>query len=225
RRMRGQGPRQWALFDPDSDAADRAQLRLAAAVPGALEIGQLHVTYQPVFTLEDHRLVSIEAALSWAHPQLGELSHDQCVRAAERPGVVHDLGQWLLRSAADQAVAWRQYLANTPVPMVVNLAASQAQDPDLVARLRSVLEETGLRPIELELRAPVAALRTITGELAGEGGGQALDNLRVLAELGVRAGLHDFSGGIGALCCLAELPIRVVRTAQGAPHQIANGPS
>jgi len=225
RRMRGQGPRQWALFDPTTDATDRAQLRLAAALPGALEFGQLHVTYQPVLTLEDHQLVAIEAALSWAHPQLGELSHDQCVRAAERTGVVHDLGQWLLRTAADQAVTWRHRITHTPIPIVINLTASQAQDPDLVARIRSVLEQTGLQPPELELRAPVAALRTITGELAGEGGGQALDNFRVFTELGVRAGLHDFSGGIGALGCLAELPIRVVRTAPPPAHQITNGHS
>jgi len=226
RRMRGQGPRQWALYDPTTDAVDRAQLRLAAALPGALEFGQLQVTYQPVFTFDDHQLVAIEAALSWAHPQLGALSHDQCIRAAEHTGVVHELGQWLLRTAADQAVAWRERIGSRDIPMVVNLAASQAQDPDLVARLRSVLEETDVKPQELELRAPVAALRTITGDLAGEGGGQALDNLRVLTELGMRAGLHDFSGGIGALSCLAELPIGVVRTAPpAAPQQTADGAS
>jgi predicted signal transduction protein with EAL and GGDEF domain len=183
RRMRGQGPRQWVLYDPSTDAIDRAQLRLAAALPGALEIGQLQVSYQPVFTFDDHQLVAIEAALSWAHPHLGELSHDQCIRAAERTGVVHELGEWLLRTAADQAVAWRQRIHSRDIPMVVNLAASQAQDPDLVARLHTVLDQTGVQPTELELRAPVAALRTITGDLAGEGGEQALDNLRVLTDL------------------------------------------
>jgi diguanylate cyclase (GGDEF)-like protein/PAS domain S-box-containing protein len=224
-RMRGQGPRQWALYDPSTDAVDRAQLRLAATLPGALETGQLQVSYQPVFTFDDHQLVAIEAALSWAHPHLGELSHKKCIRAAERTGVVHELGEWLLRTAAGQAVAWRQRIGTRDIPMVVNLAVSQAQDPDLVARLRTVLEQTGVQPTEVELHAPVAALRTITGDLAGEGGGQALDNLRVLTELGLRTGLHDFSGGIGALCCLAELPIRVVRTTPPAPHQIAEGPS
>jgi EAL domain-containing protein (putative c-di-GMP-specific phosphodiesterase class I) len=44
-------------------------------------------------------LVAIEAGLSWEHPQLGVLSNEHCVQAAERTGAVHDIGQWLLRTA------------------------------------------------------------------------------------------------------------------------------
>ncbi|MDQ4105043.1 MAG: diguanylate cyclase, partial [Actinomycetota bacterium] len=107
RRIRGRGARQWTSFDPHIDVADRAKLRLAAAMPGALEIGELQVTYQPVMTLETQRLVGIEAALSWQHPQLGVLSDEQCKQAAERTGVVHAVGEWLLRTAAEQAMSWR----------------------------------------------------------------------------------------------------------------------
>jgi PAS domain S-box-containing protein/diguanylate cyclase (GGDEF)-like protein len=225
RRMHGRGNRQWTLFDPDNDAADRAELRLAAAMPGALETGELQVTYQPVVTLDGERLVSVEAALSWQHPQRGVLFHDQCVQAAEQTGIVHDVGQWLLRTAAEQAMAWRQRIGGSVPPVVVNLMPSQAKDPDLVARVRAVLDETGLTPAELELRAPTAAIRTVTGELAGVGGGQAEDNLQVLTELGIRVGLYDFGGGIGALRCLADLSVCVVRVAQPISEQVADDPS
>src|SRR5436305_4522991 len=46
-RIRGRGKRQWALFDPHIDAVERAELQLAAAMSGALETGELTVTYQP----------------------------------------------------------------------------------------------------------------------------------------------------------------------------------
>ncbi|MDQ4010764.1 MAG: EAL domain-containing protein [Actinomycetota bacterium] len=225
RRLRGRGKRQWTLFDPDIDAADRAELRLAAAMPGALETGELCVTYQPVVTLDCRRLVGIEAALCWQHPQLGMLSNEQCVQAAERTGVVHEVGQWLLRAAADQAISWQQRSGGGVPPVVVNLTPSQAQDPDLVARVRTVLDQTGLAPAELELRAPVAAIRAVSGELAGEGGAHAEDNLRVLADLGVRAGLYDFGGGIGGLRCLADLSVCAVRIAQPVSQQVAADPS
>lgn len=224
RRLRGRGQRQWDLFDPDIDAAERAELRLAAAMPGALETGELHVIYQPVVTLGGRTLVGIEAALSWAHPQLGALSNEQCVQAAERTGVAHAVGQWLLRTAAEQAVAWRRR-SGGGVPVVVNLMPSQAQDPDLVARVRAVLAQTGLAPAQLELRAPVAAIRTTSGDLAGEGGGHAEDNLRVLAELGVRTGLDDFGGGMGGLRCLADLSVCAVRIAPPISQQVAADPS
>lgn len=225
RRVRGFGTRQWALYDPGLDSSDRSAFRLAAGLPGALGTGELQTTYQPVVTLDDQRLVGVEAAVCWEHPHLGLLPHDQCVRAAEQTGAVHELGQWLLRTAAQQAVCWRESLRGELPPVVINLTPSQVRDPDLVKKVRAVLNETGMEPPALELRAPAAAIRIVTGELAGEGGGQAEDNLRVLAEIGVRAGLYDFGGGIGCLRCLADLPIRTVRIAEPISQQVAADPS
>lgn len=225
RRVRGLGTRQWALYDLDLDGTDRIALRLAANLPGALETGQLQMTYQPVVALKDQRLVGIEAGVCWAHPQSGLLSHEQCVHAAEYTGAVHELGAWLLRTAAEQAVCWRENIRGDLPPVVVNLAPSQVRDPDLVGKVRAVLHETGVPPAALELRAPPAVIRTVTGELAGEGGGHAEDNLRVLAELGVRVGLYDFGGGVGGLRCLADLPIRTVRITQPIAQRVAADPS
>jgi PAS domain S-box-containing protein/diguanylate cyclase (GGDEF)-like protein len=225
RRIHGHNKRQWALFDPDQDSAYQGKLHLAAAMPGALETGQLLATYQPVVTLADHRVMGIEAALIWEHPQLGVLTDDQCRQAAERTGVVHEVGEWLLHTAAQQAMSWRQRFGDTVPPVVVNLMPSQAQDPDLVAKIRSVLAETGLPSAQLEIRAPVSAIRDVDGELADDGGAQAEDNLRVLTELGVRAGLYDFGGGIGGLRCVAELPVCTVRIAAPISRQVAEDPS
>ena len=225
RRMRGAGKRQWTLFDADVDAAERAELRLAATMPGAWETGELRVTYQPVVTLHGEQLVGIEAALSWQHPELGVLSHAQCVQAAEQTAAVHDVGQWLLRTAAEQAISWRQRSNASVPPVAMNLTPSQAQHPDLVPRVTAALDETGLAPAELELRAPAAAIRTVSGELAGMGGARAEENMRELAKLGVRAGLHDFGGGIGALRCVADLGVCVVRIAQPISDQVAADPS
>jgi EAL domain-containing protein (putative c-di-GMP-specific phosphodiesterase class I) len=216
---------QWAVFDPDVDAADQARLHLAAELPGALETGQLQAIYQPVVRLSDQGVVGIEAMLSWRHPELGLLTDEQCTQAAERTGAVHDVGQWLLLTAAQQAVSWRQHLGDRMPPVVINLMASQAQDPDLVAKIRSVLTETGLPPAQLELRAPVAAIRADDGTLAGDSGAQVEDNLRVLAELGLRIGLYDFAGGIGGLHCVADLPVCTVRIAAPISKQVAEDPS
>jgi PAS domain S-box-containing protein/diguanylate cyclase (GGDEF)-like protein len=225
RRIRGHHKRQWALFDPDHDSAYQAKLRLAAAMPGALETGQLLATYQPVIRLADHRVMGVEAALTWEHPQFGVLTDDQCRQAAERTGVVHEVGQWLLHIAAEQAMSWRQRIGDTVPPVAVNLMPSQAQDPDLVAKIRAVLAETGLPSGQLEIRAPVSAIRNVDGELADDGGAQAEDNLRVLTELGVRAGLYDFGGGIGGLRCVADLPVCTVRIAAPISRQVADDPS
>jgi PAS domain S-box-containing protein/diguanylate cyclase (GGDEF)-like protein len=225
RRLHGRGKRQWALTDPNLNAAEHAKLLLAAAMPDALEIGQLHVTYQPVVTLAGHRLMGIEASLSWQHPELGVLSHDECVQAAERTGIASDVGHWFLHTAAEQLVRWRQSVGDRVPPLVINLMPSQAEDPDLVATIIAVLTKTALPAAQLEIRSPVAAIRTVAGALAGVSGEQAEDNLRVLTELGVRGGLYDFAGGIGGLRCMAELPISTVRIAPSISRQVAEDPS
>jgi EAL domain-containing protein (putative c-di-GMP-specific phosphodiesterase class I) len=178
-----------------------------------------------VVTLADHRLMGIEALLNWQHPELGVLSNDQCVQAAERTGVVHEVGQWLLRTAAEQALAWRRRVGEGVPPVVVNLMPSQAPDPDLVAKIKMILAETGLPSNQLEIRTPAGAIRTVAGELAGSAGAQAEDNVRMLAELGLRTGLYDFGGGIGELRCVADLAICTVRIAKPISQQVADDPS
>ena len=224
RRSRGSSGPQWTMFDADIDAADRAELRLAAAMYGALDNGELGVGYQPVVALDSGRMTGLEAVLSWQHPQLGALSHERCMQLAERTGVVRPVGQWLLRTAADQARLWREQLGDELPPIVLNLTHYQAQDPDLLVQVRAVLTELGLRPNTLELRVPVSALCMVNGAQSGAAGGEAEDNLRVLADLGVRMALHDFGAGIGGLGCLAELPVHAVRIAQPMGRQVAGDP-
>jgi diguanylate cyclase (GGDEF)-like protein len=232
-RVRGRAKRQWALFDADIDAAERVEFQLAAQLPAALANGELRVQYQPVVSLDTGWPVAVQALLSWGHPQHGPLSAERCAHVAEQTGAGYAVGRWLLRTAAEQAVSWQRD-ASHPVqprgagpvpPVVVNLTPRQAQDPDLVATVRAVLVQTGLAPAGLELRVPVGAIRTVPGLLAGEGGEQAEDNLKVLTELGVPAGLCDFGGGIGGLRCLAELPVGAVQVAQPVSRQVADDPS
>ncbi len=223
-RLQGKGRRQWAPFDPDLDAVTRADLKLAAAMPGALENGELRVEYEPVVTLDDGRMVGVGVSLSWQHPELGVLAHERCMQIAEQTGAIHEVGRWLLHTAADQAVSWRQWTGGW-LPVLVTLTPFQAQDPDLVAGVGQALRKTGLPASELELWVPDTAMRTVTGQPAGEGGEQAEDNLRVLAELGVRAGLHDFGGGVGALRCMSELPVHRVRVARPVAAQVEDDPS
>ncbi len=68
--------------------------------------------------------------------------------------------------------------------MAVDLTSSQAQDPNLVAKVGTVLARSDLQPTDLELRMPLPVIRTVTGAPIGVAGAEAEDNLRVLAEIG-----------------------------------------
>ncbi|PZS12113.1 MAG: hypothetical protein DLM60_23100 [Pseudonocardiales bacterium] len=109
----------------------RLPLRRADGETGSVYLAGSVAARRRAGAPDGERLVGIEAALSWQHPQPGVLSHAQCEQAAERTGV-HDVGQWLLRTAAAQTTSWWQRSPASVPPMVVNLTSSQAQHPELV---------------------------------------------------------------------------------------------
>jgi diguanylate cyclase (GGDEF)-like protein len=208
------GKRRWGPLDPDRDAVHRVRCRLAAAMPGALETGEIILDYQPLAQLTDGKVVAIEALLRWDHPHSGPLPHYECLELAALAGLEVPLGHWLLRSACEQLASWRQR-SGEPTLLHVDLTPQQSQDPDLVAGVRCALEHAGLPAESLQLGMTVLALGADTGE--------AEDNLRVLTDMGVAIALLGFSG-IGDVAYLEDLPVRTAEIAHRVVQRVAQPP-
>ncbi|WP_410674048.1 putative bifunctional diguanylate cyclase/phosphodiesterase [Amycolatopsis sp. cmx-4-68] len=187
---------QWGLFDRELDRRDRHDFGLAAAMAGAWETGEIEVGYRALVSAADRSARGVEARLRWTHPAEGVLPHETCVRLAAETGLALPLGTWLLRTAAERLAA-----AGVEEPLTVELTPAQAADPELVREIREVLASTGLAPDRLRPGFPAAALRADPAD--------AGDNLKVLAEIGVPAEIHDFA----EVTCLTEFPARAVRVA------------
>ncbi|GAA0210562.1 diguanylate cyclase [Saccharothrix mutabilis subsp. mutabilis] len=205
RRAKGNGRRQWELADPAQDTRDRRTFSLAATMAGAWELGELAVRYQPLVRLADERVVAGEALLRWDHPRLGVVPHGQCLALAEDTGLVVPLGTWLLRAACAQAAEWS-------APVRVSLTARQAADPELVGSVREALRDTGLAAGSLWLGAPAEVV------LAD---GEAADNLRILADMGVAVEVDGFTAAPADLVAVAGFPARAVRVCRPLTDQPA----
>ena len=195
------GKRQWALFDPERAPDERIDAKLAAVVPGALEMGGFDVTFRPIIALGSRRVAALWAQLGWRTEERGPLDHAQCLELAERSGVTLSLRDWLLRTAWEHAHVWHS--AGYRPNVVVDLSAHQTQDPDLVATVRSILGAGELDPQHLWLSLPVEAL-------AGQHE-ETRENVGVLGELGVSIALHGFHGSPVELRHLRDLPVSAVR--------------
>lgn len=201
RKAESTGKRQWALFDPQRAPDERIDAKLAAVVPGALEMGGLDVTFRPIIALGSRRVAALWAQLGWRTDERGPLDHAQCLELAERSGVTLSLRDWLLRTAWEHAHVWHS--AGYRPNVVVDLSAHQTQDPDLVATVRRVLDAGELDPQHLWLSLPVEAL---TGQHE-----ETRENVGVLGELGVSIALHGFRGSPVELRNLRDLPVSAVR--------------
>ncbi|GLZ33900.1 signal transduction protein [Lentzea sp. NBRC 105346] len=200
REAKARGKRQWALYDAHADALRRDHHSLAAAMPGAVESGELEIAYEPVLNLATRSPLGLHARLRW-----GTLHHAQTLALAEETGLSLPIGQWLLREAC-------RYAAEHPdAPMLhVTLSALQSRDEDLVGHVKRTLDETGLPPSRLRVALNIGSV------VAGD------DNVQVLADSGIATGLDGFRGGYDHLELLAELPVRavLVRAPVPAPDSV-----
>lgn len=209
------GKRQWGLFDPHRDADHRARCRLAAAMPGAWQSGEISLHYQPLVRLADSTIVGIQALLRWDHPCNGPLSHQECLELAARTGLMPPLGRWMVGSACEQLALWRQRFGAVTPLLHVDITPPQSHDPGLGGFVRGVLEQTGLAADRLQLGIPVSALD------AGPGEGD--DNVGALADMGVAIALLGLSG-VADVAHLEDLPVRTVEIASPVVQRVAKRP-
>jgi len=174
-----------------------AQLRLRAALRGAVGRGEMHVAYQPIVNLDSGAPVGYEALARWNSPELGSVSPVDFIPAAERTGEIVTIGEWVLRTACSQLAQWRSDGAELSIS--VNLASLQLELPNLKDVVESALAEH-------DLPASALVLEITEGVLIGAGALQA-HNLQAIRELGVRISLDDFGTGYCALGYLKRFPI------------------
>jgi len=205
------GRDRWALFDAERSAHQQLRYALTGRLPAALEAGELTVEYQPIVALPRAGAArapagvrGAEALLRWHHPELGTLSPNTFVPAAEQTGLIVPLGRWVLRQACTQAAQWQQRLADPPF-VSVNLSARQCADPGLLEDVTQALDETGLRPDGLQLElTETAVMQACTPPRV---------ILQALADLGVRVAIDDFGIGYSNLAQLRHLPLHGLKLA------------
>src|SRR5438046_4209669 len=120
------------------------QHTLETALRGALSNGTLRLHYQPVVRITDRAIVGAEALLRWSDPEHGSIPPTVFIPLAEESGLIHALGEWVLKTAAAQCVAWRK--AGLPLTISVNLSAKQFYRDDLSQRITEIVRAEGWEP-------------------------------------------------------------------------------
>jgi diguanylate cyclase (GGDEF)-like protein len=180
------------------------RLELRSELQRALDEEQFYLDYQPIFLLEDHRPVGVEALVRWRHPTRGRLGPDQFIALTEETGLIVALGRWVLERAAAQAYEWRRALPPAePFYVSVNVAIRQLQEPDFPQAVADVLERTGLEPGSLVLE--------ITEGMLADDRDAIVRQLTLLKQLGLRIAVDDFGTGYSSLSHLQQFPIDILK--------------
>jgi EAL domain-containing protein (putative c-di-GMP-specific phosphodiesterase class I) len=140
------------------------------------------------------------------------LSPSEFIELAEITGLIIPIGDWVLRTACEEAKQWRRATGG-PLSVSVNLSARQFQQANLAEDIHKVLEETGLDPRLLDLE--------ITEGSAMKNPENTIRTLQALKRLGVSVAIDDFGIGYSSLNYLKRFPIDIIKLDQSFVHDMA----
>ncbi|NNG21668.1 putative bifunctional diguanylate cyclase/phosphodiesterase [Telluria aromaticivorans] len=185
-------------FAPEQRTDQGRRLTLESHLRRALAQDELFVQYQPQVDLRSGQLSGFEALVRWRHPEFGTIGPDEFIPIAEETGLIVPIGEWVLRTAVTQLVAWRE--EGLPlVPMAVNLSARQFLQSDVLGTIRRLLEETGMAAESLELE--------LTESVSMADPARSIVVMQGLGDLGLSLSIDDFGTGYSSFTYLKRLPI------------------
>ncbi len=178
------------------------QHRLSDRLEQGLEAGELTLYYQPQVSAASGRVENLEALLRW-FPREGEpVSPAEFIPLAERSGLIHRLGDWVMEEACRQRAVWRE--AGLPLERIdINFSGSQMNRADLFERLDTCLERHGLGPRDIGIE--------LTENVLIEADERVLGGLRRLYHRGFRIAIDDFGTGYSSLSYLKRFPVTALK--------------
>ncbi len=186
------------FYKPEMTARMEARRQLEIDLRKALAMREFELVYQPQMNLGSDQLVGCEALIRWIHPTRGTVSPTDFIPLAEEIGLIVAIGEWVVRTACQEAVRWPGDLS-----VAVNLSPAQFKSKKLVDTVASALATSGLAPQRLELE--------ITEGVLLQENDANLETLHALRNLGLRISMDDFGTGYSSLSYLRAFPFDKIK--------------
>ena len=122
------GGNTFRVYQREMEKAAENTLEVERAIGEGLHRGWFEVHFQPQYDLGTRRLTGFEALARLQHPQLGEISPDVFVPIADRCGLIHPLGEWIIHQALATAANWPKHMT-----LSINVSLAQFQTSDVAS--------------------------------------------------------------------------------------------
>jgi diguanylate cyclase (GGDEF)-like protein/PAS domain S-box-containing protein len=186
------------IFTPELHQTASRKGTLSSSLRQAWENKEFEMYYQPQVHLADGSISGAEALIRWNHPTEGVVSPAFFLHALESSLLAVPVGEWILRTACEQAAKWRS--ADHPDFRIgVNLFAAQFRMRDFSEVVERALQDFALPACALELE--------ITENIILRNEQRIVQPLYYLRSLGVGIAFDDFGTGYASLSLLKDYPV------------------
>jgi diguanylate cyclase (GGDEF)-like protein/PAS domain S-box-containing protein len=196
------GRNNYQFFKEAMNQTAAQHFELESSLRGALALNEFELHFQPIMDIGTRRLHAMEVLLRWRRRDGELVMPDRFIPLIEDNGMIVPIGEWVIRQACQQSMAWRR-AGLAPVPLAVNLSPRQFMHRGLIGSIRAILDETGIDPSLLEFEITETALM--------QHGEQTLDILGQINAMGIRLSIDDFGTGYSSLAYLKRFPVKKIK--------------
>ena len=168
----------------------------------AMEQDLFQLYFQPVWSLESDRYVSLEALSRLKHPELGMIPPDIFIGIAERNGLMARISQLqlarLCRFVKDHQEALKG-ISN----IKFNLSPLELAQEGHGERLVEIIRQHNIDPSFIQFE--------ITETAASSSCGAMISNISTFHDAGIRLCLDDFGSGYANLDIILKMPFSVIK--------------
>lgn len=197
-RAKADGRNTYRFYAPEMNSAQQARRLLEGELQAAIKNGEFELYYQPIVDAEGHGINCFEALIRWRHPTRGLIAPADFIGIAEETRLIQPIGEFVLKTACREAVSWPAH-----VKVAVNLSPLQFKSRNIVAIVKSALDDAKLDPRRLELE--------ITESVLLQNSEFVLKCLHKLRDMGISIAMDDFGTGYSSLSYLRSFPFDKIK--------------
>lgn len=210
---KNQGRNCASYFTRTLHEAAQTRMRLASDLRGAIAGGQFQLHYQPILELATGNVHKAEALLRWHHPKLGLVNPADFISIAEETRMIVDIGDWVFRTAVQQAKDWR---ISHCAEFQISINTSPVQYRKDVSLHKTWLEYLQ----ELELPGQSVVIE-ITEGLLMDASPAVTSKLLAFRNAGLQVSMDDFGTGYSSLAYLKRFDIDYLKIDQSFVQSLA----
>lgn len=175
---------------------------LDMVIDSAFMEGRFEVYYQPIYSIDKKKYNSAEALLRLRDEKYGYVRPDIFIPAAEKSGMIHKIGRFVLEEVCRFIVSDRFKELGLDY-VEVNLSVIQCMSSELAGDVKKIMDKYNVSSNQLNLE--------ITETAAAYAQTTMMNNIEKLTSEGILFSLDDFGTGYSNMKRIASMPFYIVK--------------
>lgn len=197
------GKNTFAFFDEEVSKQVKRRNKMDAEMHNAILEEEFSLVYQPFIEVKTKQLLGFEVLLRWHNSALGDISPVEFIPLAEKNGMIHKLGDWVLKQACDDYQQIAMKFKDNNLLMSINVSVVQLENDKFIGKITTILSESGMSSCNLIFELTETAIMQ-----------QPIHTINIMKDvrkLGIRFALDDFGVSYSSMQYLKILPISLLK--------------